>query len=69
MSYMVLPDSLLTRFLERYRDYFSTVSLLGQKTMAKFMEPGFRKRHVRTFTLPFIEKSIAGCWCHKQVQN
>lgn len=47
LSYMVLPRSLLGVFHDHYRDYFSTVSLMEQKTMASFMAQGYWERHVR----------------------
>ena len=56
LSYMVLPQSLLTRFRELYRDYFSTVPLLEQKTMARFMEQGYWERHVRRMRILYQKK-------------
>jgi len=47
LSYMVLPRSLLARFQSFYHDYFSSVSIMEQKTMAKFMEQGYWEGHVR----------------------
>lgn len=56
LSYMVLPRSLLAPFHTVYGDYFSTVSLLEQKTMAKFMEQGFWERHVRRMRIVYNKK-------------
>lgn len=59
LSYMVLPSSLLTRFRAFYHDYFSTVSLLEQKTMAKFMELGYWERRVRRMRIGYQKKHDA----------
>jgi len=59
LSYMVLPRSLLARFHVRYHDYFSTVSLMEQKTMAKFMEQGYWDRHVRRMRIIYQKKHDA----------
>jgi GntR family transcriptional regulator/MocR family aminotransferase len=47
LSYMVLPHSLLAAYQRVFRDYFSTVSILEQLTLAKFMADGHWERHVR----------------------
>ncbi|RNC72692.1 MAG: PLP-dependent aminotransferase family protein [Desulfuromonadales bacterium] len=59
LSYMVLPRSLLARFKLLYQDYFSVVSLLEQKTMAKFMELGHWERHVRRMRIANQKKHDA----------
>jgi len=59
LSYMVLAPSLLTRFHTLYHDYFSAVSLLEQKTMAKFMEQGYWERHVRRMRIVYQKKHDA----------
>ncbi len=59
LSYMVLPEALLARFLEQYNDYFSTVSLLEQRTMAKFMEQGHWVRHIRRMRILYKRKHDA----------
>lgn len=59
LSYMVLPRSLLARFQALYHDYFSTVSLMEQKTMAKFMELGYWERHVRRMRISYQKKHDA----------
>jgi GntR family transcriptional regulator/MocR family aminotransferase len=59
LSYMVLPRSLLAPFHANYDDYFSTVSLLEQKTMAKFMEQGCWERHVRRMRIIYKRKHDA----------
>jgi GntR family transcriptional regulator/MocR family aminotransferase len=59
MSYMVLPRSLLSPFHTLYRDYFSTVSLLEQKTMARFMEQGYWERHIRRMRISYQKKHDA----------
>ena len=59
LSYMVLPRSLLARFRVLHRDYFSAVSLLEQKTMARFIEQGFWERHVRRMRIVYQKKHDA----------
>lgn len=59
LSYMVLPRSLLARFHVLYHDYFSTVSLMEQKTMKKFMEQGYWERHVRRMRITYQKKHDA----------
>lgn len=59
LSYMVLPCSLLARFQALYNDYFSAVSLMEQKTMARFMELGYWERHVRRMRISYQKKHDA----------
>jgi len=59
LSYLVLPRMLLASFRDQYRDYFSSVSLLEQKTMAKFMEQGHWLRHVRRMRIIYQKKHDA----------
>jgi GntR family transcriptional regulator/MocR family aminotransferase len=59
MSYLVLPRSLLAAFQAHFRDYFCTVSLLEQKTMAQFMERGHWERHVRRMRVLYHRKHDA----------
>ena len=59
LSYMVLPRSLLVRFHALYSDYFSTVSLLEQKTMSKFIEQRYWERHVRRMRIVYHKKHDA----------
>ena len=47
VSYLVLPHPLLAAYRSQFSDYFSTVSLLEQRTLAKFMEQGHWERHIR----------------------
>ncbi len=47
VSYLVLPHSLLGSYRRMFQDYFSTVSLLEQRTLEKFMKQGHWDRHVR----------------------
>jgi len=56
LSYLVLPRSLLATYRGLYQDYFSTVSLLEQRTMAKFMEQGHWVRHVRRMRIIYQKK-------------
>lgn len=59
LSYMVLPRSLLATFSGMYRDYFTTVSLLEQRTMASFMEQGHWVRHIRRMRIMYKKKHDA----------
>ena len=56
LSYLVLPRSLIASYRARFQDYFSTVSLLEQRTMAKFMERGHWGRHVRRMRVLYKKK-------------
>ncbi|MSN24923.1 MAG: aminotransferase class I/II-fold pyridoxal phosphate-dependent enzyme [Geobacter sp.] len=56
LSYLVLPYSLLAAYRRLYRDYFSPVSLLEQRTMAKFMEQGHWERHIRRMRMLYKRK-------------
>ena len=47
VSYLVLPRSLLATYRRIFQDYFSSVSQLEQRTLAKFMEQGYWERHIR----------------------
>lgn len=59
ISYLVLPDSLLARYRQIYRDYFPAVSLLEQRTLAVFMEQGHWERHVRRMRIIYKHKHDA----------
>jgi GntR family transcriptional regulator / MocR family aminotransferase len=56
LSYLVLPRSLLVPYRRLFRDYFATVSILEQKTLAKFMEQGHWERHVRRMRIIYKQK-------------
>jgi GntR family transcriptional regulator/MocR family aminotransferase len=53
---MVLPYSLLSSYRQLYRDYFPSVSLLEQRTMATFMEQGHWERHIRRMRVIYKKK-------------
>ena len=67
ISYMVLPQSLLTRYKERLGFYSCTVPAIEQYTLAKFLEDGHFDSHVnrmrvyyrnrRDKVLEWVEKS------------
>lgn len=59
VSYLVLPQSLLAAYRLLFRGYFSTVSLLEQRTLAKFMEQGYWDRHVRRMRILYKKKHDA----------
>jgi len=59
LSYMVLPHALLAPYRDIYRDYFSTVPFLEQRTMARFMEQGHWVRHVRRMRIIYKRKHDA----------
>lgn len=56
LSYLVLPYSLLAAYRRLYRDYFPSVSLLEQRTMAIFMEHGHWERHIRRMRTIYKKK-------------
>lgn len=59
MSYLVLPRPLLNPYRHIFGDYFSTVSLLEQRTLAQFMERGHWERHVRRMRIIYRQKHDA----------
>lgn len=56
LSYLVLPDSLLAAYRRLFQDYCPSVSLLEQRTLAKFMEQGHWDRHVRRMRAIYKKK-------------
>jgi len=56
LSYMVLPRALLVPFRAWCGTYFSPVSLLEQKIMARFIEQGYWERHVRRMRIVYQKK-------------
>ncbi len=56
LSYMVLPYSLLASYRQLYRNYFPSVSLFEQRTMAAFMEQGHWERHIRRMRMIYKKK-------------
>lgn len=59
LSYLVLPRPLLDTYRRHFRDYFATVSLLEQRSMATFMEQGHWERHVRRMRIVYKKKHDA----------
>ena len=59
MSYLVLPHSLLPAYRRLFRDYFCSVSLLEQRTLARFMEQGHWDRHIRRMRALYKKKHDA----------
>ena len=47
VSYMVLPKHLIHLYQKNYNSYFSSVSLMIQKTLERFMSEGYWERHIR----------------------
>lgn len=56
LSYLVLPRPLLDRYRHLFQDYFSTVPLLEQKTLARFMAQGDWDRHIRRMRIVYKQK-------------
>lgn len=56
LSYLVLPKSLLADYRNKFRDYFSTVPLPEQLTLAKFMSLGHWERHIRRMRTLYKKK-------------
>ncbi len=59
VSYLVLPQPLLAAYRRLFPDYFSTVSLLEQRTLAGFMEQGHWERHIRRMRTNYHRKHDA----------
>ena len=59
VSYMILPHSLLPTYRRLFQDYFCSVSLLEQRTLAEFMEQGHWDRHVRRMRTLYRKKHDA----------
>ena len=58
-SYLVLPPSLQTAYQRQFTDYFATVPLLEQRTLAAFMEQGHWERHIRRMRTIYKRKHDA----------
>jgi len=56
ISYLVLPKALLADYGHMFKDYFSTVSLLEQLTLSKFMSLGHWERHIRRMRTIYKKK-------------
>jgi GntR family transcriptional regulator/MocR family aminotransferase len=59
LGYLVLPPELLTNYQNRFAAYFSTVSLLEQLAMARFMAEGHWERHLRRMRTCYQKKHAA----------
>ncbi len=66
ISYLVLPKALLADYKNMFRDYFSTVPLLEQLTLAKFMSLGHWERHIRRMRTLYKKKhdTLVSCIEH-----
>lgn len=58
-SYLVLPHSLQSAYQRQFADYFATVPLLEQRTLAAFMEQGHWERHIRRMRTIYKKKHDA----------
>ncbi|TWT26054.1 PLP-dependent aminotransferase family protein [Planomicrobium sp. CPCC 101110] len=56
LSYMVLPQSVVDRYKNRFLQFESTASLQNQLTMARFMEAGEWNRHIKRMRLVYKRK-------------
>ncbi|MEI3613684.1 MocR-like pyridoxine biosynthesis transcription factor PdxR [Pseudogracilibacillus sp. SO30301A] len=56
LSYMVLPEPLLTRYKNQFQNFESSTSIFSQLTMAKFMENGEWSRHIKRMRLVYKRK-------------
>lgn len=56
ISYMVLPQSLLNLYLEKYKMYEQTTSKLNQKALSRFMKEGYWQSHVRKIRRYYLNK-------------
>ncbi len=55
-AYLVLPESLLPLYREKFRFYSSTVSRIEQHTLARFIGEGHFARHLNRMTLLYKRK-------------
>lgn len=63
VAYFVLPPALLERYSLRYPAPFSSVSILLQETLARFIEDGFMDRQVRLMTASMRKRHDALLRC------
>jgi GntR family transcriptional regulator/MocR family aminotransferase len=56
ISYLVVPKALLADYKNMFKDYFSTVPLLEQLTLSKFMSLGHWERHIRRMRTIYKKK-------------
>ena len=56
ISYLVLPKALLGEYKNMFKYYFSTVPLLEQLTLSKFMSLGHWERHIRRMRTIYKKK-------------
>ena len=56
IAYLILPKSLLKTYENRYKNYKSTVSLLNQKIIGKFIENGDWEKYVRKINTLYKKK-------------
>jgi len=56
VSYMVLPQRFLDTYHKLFDDYSTTVSLLEQRTLYKFMNQGYWDRHLRKMRTIYKKK-------------
>ncbi len=66
ISYLVLPKGLLADYKDMFRDYFSTVPLFEQLTLAKFMSLGHWERHIRRMRTIYKKKHDTLVSCIEQ---
>jgi GntR family transcriptional regulator/MocR family aminotransferase len=59
VSYLVLPPSLLASYHALFRHYFTTVPLLEQRTLTRFMAEGHWERHIRRMRTLYKKKHDA----------
>lgn len=53
MGYIILPEGLVDKYNELFKDHNNTVSLLDQYTVGNFIESGDYKRHIRKLSVRF----------------
>lgn len=56
LSYMALPEDLLTRYKQHFQAFESTTSVQSQLAIAKFMEEGEWNRHIKRMRLVYKRK-------------
>ena len=56
ISYVIIPDSLVTKYNQKYNNYSTSVSTLTQACLAKFIENGYYASHINKLKRNYLKK-------------
>ena len=56
ISYIIIPDSLVTKYNQKYNNYSTSVSTLTQACLAKFIENGYYASHINKLKRNYLKK-------------